>query len=72
LMTEGQVCKVLAQYLDCCVCYPFTSIPLPAVPASEFRRDRPQGLTVMMPKLDGSLLWQGTVAEHQPRIGLAL
>ncbi len=72
LMAQGQQCRVVSQYLDGCICYRFTTVPLPVHQASEFRADRPQGQTVMMPKEPTALLWLGTVVEYQPRIGVSL
>jgi hypothetical protein len=72
LMAERNECRVVAQYLDCCMCFQFTNIPLPIHQASEFRADRPLGQTVMMPKEPTALLWLGTIVEYQPRIGMPI
>lgn len=72
MIRDGHDCRVVVQYLDACIAYRFTTIPLPSVPAATFRPDRPNGTTVMMPKIGGQLLWLGTVAQHQPRIGVPL
>ena len=72
LMAEGHQCRVVSQYLDGCICYEFTRIPLPVHQASEFRADRPMGTTVMMPKEPTALLCLGTIVEYQPRIGLPI